>query len=111
MTEPSIRDSPSRIRGLRGLERESTEVELWDELERIEAPVLVIGGGRTDSLLKPEHVEKYRKHLRNVEVVVFEDSGHNVSEPNYERFIKLIKSFLDRIDRSNPTSRPELHSS
>ncbi len=97
MSEPTIRDSPSRVRGLRGLERESAEVELWDDLEKIKCPVLLIGGGRSDALLKPEHVEKYRDHLQRVDVVIFENSGHNVSEPDYERFILKIKSFLDLI--------------
>jgi len=82
-----------------GVERESTEVELWGELGKIERPVLVIGGGRTDALLKPAHVEKYRKYLPSAAIVVFEDSCHNVSEPNYERFINKVRTFLERIDR------------
>jgi len=62
---------------------------------------LLIGGGRSDALLKPEHIEQYRKQLRRVEVVVFEDSGHNVSEPDFDRFIGRVKSFLEQIDGVN----------
>src|SRR5712692_1541700 len=98
--DPSIATSPDRMRGIRGLERESSEILLWDELRSIECPVLVIGGGRDDALLKPEHVEKYRQNLRNVEVEVFENSGHNVSEPNYQRFINTLESFLERLDKT-----------
>src|SRR5712692_6456444 len=78
-------------------DRVSGLILLWDDLEKIECPLLLIGGGRSDALLKPEHVEKYRDHLRRVDVVIFENSGHNVSEPDYERFILKIKSFLDLI--------------
>ena len=45
LSEPSIKDNPDRIRGLRGLERESEEVMLWDRLNGIRCPILVVGGG------------------------------------------------------------------
>ena len=98
LAEPSIRDNPNRIRGLRGLERESTEVVLWDKLAEIKSPVLVIGGGTEGALLKQEHVEMYRRHGRSLEVVIFPDSGHNVSQPYYDRFIRTITKFLGSID-------------
>ncbi len=98
LTEPSIRESPDRIRGLRGLEQESEEVVLWNDLAKILCPVLVIGGGRPDALLKSEHAEKYRQQLGKVEVVVFPDSGHNVSEPDYDRFVGKVKTFLETLD-------------
>src|SRR5439155_86974 len=66
-SEPSIKDNPDRMRGMRGLERESTEVLLWDKLDAIESPILLIGGCAEGALLKPEHVEKYRQHCRNLE--------------------------------------------
>ncbi len=97
-SDPSIGKDPNRMRGLDGLERESADVVLWDSLDRIKCPVLIIGGGQADALLKPEHIEKYRQHLPGAEIVVFEDSGHNVSQPNYERFIGTVKSFLNRLD-------------
>ncbi len=97
-SDPSMGKDPDRMRGLKGLERESVEVVLWDSLDRIKCPVLVIGGGQPDALLKPEHIEKYQRHLPGAEITVFEDSGHNVSQPNYDRFIGTVKSFLNRLD-------------
>src|SRR6267143_5312955 len=64
-SEPSVKDNPDRMRGLRGLERESTELLLWDRLNAIKSPILLIGGGAEGSLLKQEHVEKYNQHCRN----------------------------------------------
>lgn len=107
-SDPSIGKDPGRMTGLRGLERESVEVVLWDSLDRIKCPVLVIGGGQPDALLKPEHIEKYRQHLPGVEIVVYEDSGHNVSQPNYDRFIGTVKAFLDRLDGMQK-SGPAMH--
>ncbi len=107
-SDPSVGKDPQRMRGLRGLERESAEVVLWSSLDRIKCPVLVVGGGQPDALLKPEHIEKYQQHLPDVEIVVFEDSGHNVSQPNYDRFIGTVKSFLDRLDGMQK-SGPAMH--
>ena len=36
--------------------------------------------------------------MREVEVVVFEDSRHNVSQPDFERFTGTLKRFLERLD-------------
>jgi pimeloyl-ACP methyl ester carboxylesterase len=97
-SDPQVKDYPDRIRGLRGLERESTEVLLWDRLDTIKSPILLIGGGAEGALLKPEHVEMYREHCRNLEVAVFPDSGHMVWQSDYDRFISRVNKFLGKID-------------
>lgn len=80
------------------IQRESVETPLWDDLARVPCPVLVIGGGQPGSLLKPEHIEKYRQHLPSVEIVIFDNSGHDVSKPDYNRFIRTLTAFLDKTD-------------
>ena len=103
-SDPSIMDRLGRITALRGLEKESSEVPLWENLDRIDCPVLVIGGGQPDALLKGEHVDKYHQHLRNLEVIIFSDSGHNVSQPDFGRFIATVRAFLSRVDRTRAHS-------
>src|SRR5437016_13547662 len=71
---------------------------LWDKLDAIRSPILLIGGGAEEALLKPEHVEKYRQHCQNLEVAIFHDSGHMVWQPDYDRFINRVNKFLDYID-------------
>jgi pimeloyl-ACP methyl ester carboxylesterase len=105
-SEPSVKDNPDRMRGMRGLERESTEIPLWDRLEAIKSPVLLIGGGAEGALLKQEHVEKYRQHCRNLEVAIFPDSGHMVWQPDYDRFISRVNKFLDYIDNQRGRQIP-----
>ncbi len=85
---------------VRAIQQESTEVPLWEDLHKIPCPVLVIGGGQPEGLLKPEHVEMYRTHLPNGEIVIFDDSGHNVSKPDHDRFIRVLTTFLERIDKT-----------
>ena len=97
-SEPSVKDDPNRMRGMRGLERDSTERLLWDKLDAIRSPILLIGGGAEEALLKPEYVEKYRQHCQNLEVAIFHDSGHMVWQPDYDRFINRVNKFLDYID-------------
>jgi pimeloyl-ACP methyl ester carboxylesterase len=97
-SDPQVKDYPDRIRGMRGLERESTEVLLWERLDTIKSPILLIGGGAEGALLKQEHVEKYRQHCRNLDVAIFPDSGHMVWQPDYDRFISRLNKFLDHID-------------
>lgn len=70
----------------------------WGALEQFELPVLVIGGGREGSLLKAEDRDQYRKHLKDCEVVVFEESGHDVWEPGFAKFVGLVNDFLAKLD-------------
>jgi pimeloyl-ACP methyl ester carboxylesterase len=92
---------PARVRmeTVRGVQEDSDEVLLWDALEQLEFPVLVIGGGREGSLLKAGDMDQYRKHLKECEVVVFEESGHDVWEPDFARFIRSVNDFLVRLDK------------
>jgi pimeloyl-ACP methyl ester carboxylesterase len=82
----------------KGLFHETKEVTLWDELEKIRCPVLVLRGGNEGSFLSAEEAEIYKRKLQYVEVVVFEESGHCLWEPDQEKFIKAIHKFLNQID-------------
>jgi pimeloyl-ACP methyl ester carboxylesterase len=41
----------------------------------------------------------YRRRLRQAKVVVFEESGHVLWEPDYERFMRTVQTFLDWVDQ------------
>ncbi|MBE4909886.1 alpha/beta hydrolase [Bacillus luteolus] len=84
---------------VRGIQLDSKETYLMDELKKITCPVLVIKGGTEQSLLKNDATEKYKSHLRNVQIVEFSDSGHELWIPDYDRFMNKIGQFLEKIDK------------
>jgi len=93
------------VHAVRGIQKDSMEISLWNDLESIDCPVLVVGGsivaGReapTGSLLKPEHIELYEENLRDVQIVVLEGAGHNVSQPDFNAFVEVLKGFLGGLD-------------
>lgn len=77
---------------------ETEEVDLWDQLKAIDCPVLVIRGGKEGSFLSEADAIRYQKHLKHVEIVVFEDSSHALWEPDEARFRHTIQHFLKQID-------------
>src|SRR5256886_13034693 len=90
---------------VRGIQKDSMEISLWNDLERIDSPVLVVGGsiaaGReapTGSLLKPEHIDLYEENLRDVQIVLLDAAVHNVSQPDFNAFVEVLKSFLTGLD-------------
>ncbi len=89
-----------RAHVIRGLQQESAEVLLWDELPEVPCPVLVLRGGQPGALLRPEAAEMYRRHLRDVQIIVFSESGHNLGEPDPEAFIETIREFLQHVDQA-----------
>ena len=81
-----------------GLQRESENVSLWETLGVLRCPVLIMRGGLEDSRLTQKDTERYRQELPHADIVTFEDAGHALWEPDYERFMRHIEAFLLRLD-------------
>lgn len=82
---------------IRAMISESSTIELWDGLERITCPVLLIVGGQSP-YVTDEDLERYRKAWPQLQLEVFEDSGHEVFRPDYERFMQAVERFLLEVD-------------
>lgn len=82
---------------LHALQRESTKLELWDELTRLTCPVLVIRGAKPNSGLSLEAVEHYKTVLPQAQIVEFEQHDHNIFEPNPDMFIRTADTFMSKI--------------
>jgi pimeloyl-ACP methyl ester carboxylesterase len=82
------------------LHREAQATDLWDELETIACPILVVKGGKSLTVSDGD-LDRYR-NLEQVTVRVFEDSGHEIHKPDYERFIGTIRGFLEELDEGGP---------
>lgn len=81
------------------IQKESNELNLWNELHQIQCPVLVIRGGTDKALLKEAEAKEYEDHLTNVKVVTFPESGHELWIPSYNQFMTSITDFLLLLDR------------
>lgn len=82
---------------LEGIQRESSEKIMWEQLSSFTCPVMVIGGGKKGSLLSEEHMQLYKNHLLDVQLNVLEDSDHNLFFPEEEKLVRLINNFLDMV--------------
>ncbi len=91
-------DIPNHV--IEQLQRESVHVSLWEDLPKIACPTLIVRGAQADAQLKPEDAARYLGLLPNAREVVFEDSGHEVYKPDYERFIGVVEAFLLELDAS-----------
>ena len=68
---------------------------LWDELPKVRAPVLIVRGGRSQ-VLPEEQAEQMRGAFPNAELVTIEESGHTVPEDAPQRFNAAVAAFLAR---------------
>lgn len=80
--------------------RDAKTVELWEGVATITSPVLLITGGQSNYVTE-EALSRYREALPQLQLEVFEDSGHEVYRPDYERFMRTIEQFLRSIDRND----------
>lgn len=81
-----------------GVQHESEEIPLWERLAELTCPILVLRGGKETSRLKPEAAEKYLQYAPHAQLIVFEESGHRLWQPDFERFMKTLKTFLGMLD-------------
>ncbi|MEJ2287635.1 MAG: alpha/beta hydrolase [Deinococcales bacterium] len=89
------RGIPERV--VRAIHRDSERVALWSEVGALRCPVLLVVGGQSPSV-SAQDLERYRRTLPDLRVETFEDAGHEVFRPDYERFMRLIEGFLEGID-------------
>jgi pimeloyl-ACP methyl ester carboxylesterase len=83
---------------LTALQRDSGELPLWADLPVIDVPVLLLRGDQPGSLLSAEDVSEYLIHLSQAMALVFPGSGHELWEPDRDRYLGTIRAFLEGLD-------------
>ncbi|QOR64614.1 alpha/beta hydrolase [Cytobacillus suaedae] len=83
---------------LNGLQQESNLVPFWDDLTRINCPVLIIRGGNLGAVLQEDDVKKYQEKIPHAQVEVFLGHDHNLFEPEVETFIQTAELFMEGIE-------------
>jgi pimeloyl-ACP methyl ester carboxylesterase len=81
-----------------GLQREGAQVSLWEALDLITCPALIMYGARRGARLPLAEVERYLQLLPDARVVRFEESGHRLWEPDLGHYVVTIGGFLQRLD-------------
>jgi pimeloyl-ACP methyl ester carboxylesterase len=82
----------------RALQRESTQVSLWERLGSLRCPVAVLRGAQTGSMVTDEIAAKYREHRPDVEIITLEHNGHELWKPDFDSYVGAIGECLSRID-------------
>ncbi len=82
---------------LEGIQKESEEKLFWNDLHRIKSPILILGGGKEGAVLSDEMCKEYSKSTDNQEIVILEQSDHNLFEPDLEIFINTINNFMNKL--------------
>jgi pimeloyl-ACP methyl ester carboxylesterase len=91
---------PERMKthALFGLQKDSKQVLFWDKLSSLSCPVLVIRGGKPGAALSEEDGIRYLEEIPKSNLVVFEESSHNLFEPCFENFIDTMKEFFKTVE-------------
>jgi pimeloyl-ACP methyl ester carboxylesterase len=83
---------------IRALLADAADVPLWDDLARLRVPALLIRGGAEGAIATDAIEARYRAALPQVEVVTFEASGHDLWDPDPDRYATTVRDFLARAD-------------
>jgi pimeloyl-ACP methyl ester carboxylesterase len=69
--------------------------DLWEELPKVTAPVLIVRGGHSHAL-SAKTAERMRAAFPNAELYTSEAAGHTVVEDQPEEFVGAVAAFLGR---------------
>jgi pimeloyl-ACP methyl ester carboxylesterase len=98
----SIRGVPMSERmpahAIAGVQSESVEVSLWERLEEMRCPLLVIRGGRSGTMVDDAGEERYREHLAGVEVAMLVKAGHDLWSRDPDAYCQVLAPFLSGVD-------------
>jgi len=99
--ERAVASMPDRARPevAQALQRESSEVQLWERLGSIDCPVMVLKGGQPGSLVTAEIAAMYLERLKDAAIVKLEQNAHELWRPDFESYIGAIRDFLERVDK------------
>ena len=67
--------------------------DLWEELPKVQAPVLIVRGGKSQ-VLPESTAERMRSSFPNAELITVAEAGHTVPEDTPEQFIEAVEPFL-----------------
>jgi pimeloyl-ACP methyl ester carboxylesterase len=68
---------------------------LWAELSQIDAPVLIVRGGKSE-VLPPDVADQMRDAFPNAELALVADAAHTVPEDRPQEFNAIVADFLGR---------------
>jgi len=89
----------------RGLQRESAQVSLWEQLGSIRCPIAIVRGAKPGSMVTAEVAAKYLEYVPGAEFLTLERNGHELWKPDFESYIGAIGGFLSRIDQMKSKSK------
>jgi len=76
---------------------EGREVPLWDRLEELRCPVMLIRGGRPSAVVKEEVAATWRASLPSLRVETIEAAGHDLWSHDPDAYLAVLVRFLDQI--------------
>ena len=74
-------------------------LELWDAVERVKVPTLLVKGAQSSSVSSMA-IDEWKRRQPQVEVVVVEGAGHSVQSDKPVRLAHLLSDFLEANRRS-----------
>jgi pimeloyl-ACP methyl ester carboxylesterase len=81
-----------------GVQSESVEVSLWERLQELTCPVLLVRGGRAGTMVDDATEQRYRDYLPAIQVAMLTNAGHDLWSRDPDAFYQVLAPFLAAID-------------
>jgi non-heme chloroperoxidase len=92
------------VPAIRRLFADAVALDMWEDLRRLHCPMLVVRGGAQGAMLDEAAGNRYREVVANLTIETFEQSAHDLWNPDPSRFARTVAHFLDGIEARGPAA-------
>lgn len=90
------------VPAIRRLFADAVALDMWEDLRRLNCPMLLIRGGAQGGMLNDASTARYREVVARLQVETFEESAHDLWNPDPLRFVRTLAQFLDNNETGDP---------
>ncbi len=84
-----------------GIANDSQDLNLLEECRRFaKTPTLILKGGHSAMMMDEDLIEM-KDVFKNSKIEIFPLSGHDVSSPDYDLYVRTMRSFLKKLSQSH----------
>lgn len=90
------------VPAIRRLFADAVKTDMREDLRRLHCPMLVVRGGAQGAMLDAATAERYRQVVAQLTIETFEQSAHDLWQPDPLRFARTLAQFLDSNEPGGP---------
>lgn len=90
----AMEQQPIDVKIAEKIAEESESINLFERLNELQLPPILLYSSQAESLIKPEHIKLYTQYRPDIILKPLHKSGHSLISPSSEGFVAVLDTLL-----------------